>query len=175
MPHFFTGFFLLLSFQFAYSQSLSISVAPGFNYSFSGASASLALQAEKNNHQLYLGYKQPINSIPGGFMGKYGAIAGYRFFFKDSDVKFRPFFNLDYQFSLDRSYYLKGEKRQYNFIHQINLGYGITYRVLPFLSVGNSIGGGFFLQNLYSRIEQKHTGFIGYDGLIRLFLNFHIL
>lgn len=171
---YFLFYFLVFSLAVTAQKENSLSSSFIADYSIAGASLSLTAEYSCSQHLFYLGYKHPLQLVPGGFQGKWGAVSGYRYFFHPED-KFATFLNLDYQLVIQNGFRYSGEKARKNYLHQAHFSYGLQYRISDVFSIGNSLGAGIYFQNLYSRITEKRTVYKGYDGLIRVFLTARVL
>lgn len=167
-------YLLVLSIVSPAQEKKAFSTSLFADYSIAGASTSLTAEYRCSNHVFYLGYKHPLQWVPGGFQGKWGTVSGYRYIFHPED-RLATFLNLDYQLVIQNSFRYSGEPARKNYLHQAHFSYGLLYRISEVFSIGNSIGAGIYFQNLYSRVIEKRTVYKGYDGLIRVFLTARIL
>ena len=113
---------------------------------------------------IYIPSKQP-----------FGGILGYRYYFLKGEKRFKGFINLDYQLFVYKAY--KGQQiksSKENFIHELNLSYGVEFNLSEKISIGNSIGIGKYMESYFNHKSNKRFIFNGYDALIRLYFKYNI-
>lgn len=170
----FAFLFTILLFP-CYSQNdLRVTVSALSDFSYAGSSLGFTLGLNKWKHQLYTGLKMPYTLFPTTVKTGSGFISGYRYYLKNPLSRSNGFINFDYQVALTKSYGYSSENRNLNFLHQLNLSYGVQYKVFNSLAIGSSIGAGFFINNMYVRTLDSRNNFKGFDGLLRMFLIYEL-
>ncbi len=144
----------------------------GTGLSFTGYNANLAYTGQWNNNQIYLGPKIVYSDANALFDAPWGGHAGYRRFFSINE-RLKAFAALDYQFVLFT--YNRLDNNDLNSIHEIHFSYGFQYFFNAHWSVGNSIGGGGYLERLIDPFDGRVDQFTGYSTNLRIFASYRFL
>lgn len=140
---------------------------------YTGYSTVLALEYEKNKISFYAGPKISLTQtyIPG--RGPWGGNSGFRYLFLTNHDRWRFFFNVDYQLAFYSAFKQAGEKgSKKNFIHELNFGYGVRFKISERLYVAQSIGMGKYFESYYSYKTDTRARYSGYDALLRLVVKY---
>lgn len=154
----------------------SLGVMSSIDLSYVGYSALLLLEYERKTHGFYIGPQYLMSSSYMPQNGPFGLAGGYKFYFINSLKRWKVYLNADYKNYIFRSYKGLGQlgsKR--NFIHEINIGYGMQYMLSDKFYVGNSIHFGKYFESYYNYRQHERYGINGYNGLIRIFVKYRII
>jgi len=154
----------------------SVGIMPTLDLSYVGYSTSLLLEYERKSHGFYVGPQYLASSSYMPQKGPFGLVGGYKFYFINSLKKWKVYLNIDYKNYIFKAYKgidQVGSKR--NFIHEVNIGYGMQYMLSSKFFLGNSIHFGKYFESYYNYRLQERNGINGYNGLIRIFFKYRIV
>ncbi|MFT5764726.1 MAG: hypothetical protein ACI8X3_002158 [Saprospiraceae bacterium] len=142
----------------------------GTGLSFTGYNANLAYTGTFNKNVLFAGPKIVYSDANALFDTPWGVQLGYRRIFKISQ-RFDAFVSLEYQAVFFE--YEALESRQLNSIQEVHLSYGLQYFFGDHWRVGNSIGGGGYIERLVDPFDGRVDVFSGYSTYVRIFCGYH--
>lgn len=142
----------------------------GTGLSFTGYNANLAYTGTWNKNLIFLGPKIVYSDANALFDTPWGLQAGYRRYFEISP-RFSAFVSLEYQVVLFD--YDELETNRLNSIQELHISYGLQYYLNDHWSIGNSIGGGGYIERLVDPFDGRVDKFSGYSTQIRIFCGYH--
>jgi hypothetical protein len=151
----------------------SWSLFSSIDLTYTGYSSILGVEYERKKTSFYLAPKISLTQtyIPG--RGPWGLNSGFKYLFLTNHERWRFFFNIDYQLALYNAFRQAEEKgKKKNYIHEINAGYGVRFKINERLYIGQSIGVGKYFENYYSYKTESRKTFSGYDALLRLYIKY---
>jgi hypothetical protein len=147
-----------------------VGIETSTSISYSGLNQILAATINYKENTFYIGPKISLSQsyLPG--RGIWGSNAGISHIIA-SKGKTNAFINVDYQNSIMKPF--EGvNSSKYNFIHEVNFSYGIQFRFIRHLLIGNQIGFGRYWE-IYHDLNSKKTFFYrGYSGLIKVIIHY---
>ena len=153
----------------------SFSILASGDLTYTGYSAVLAVEYEHRKHSYYIGPKVSISHSYLFNKAPYGGVLGYRYFFLSDLKRWKVYFNTDYQLYLFRSYAGINERGKLNnLIHEINIGYGIQFKINEKFYLGNSISIGKYFESYYNAKSQDRVNYNGYNALLRIFVKYKL-
>lgn len=139
---------------------------------FSGLNAGLTFELQRGRHALYAGPKISVADSYLPSQGPFGVIGGYKFYFlPDYNCvgRFGFFINLDYQLQRYRAFNRDGARtNDHNSLHELNVGYGLEYRLANRWRVNNVFGFGRYWEFYQNPTRQAEYSQVGYNRLVRL-------
>jgi hypothetical protein len=88
--------------------------------------------------------------------------------------KINHYINTDYRLVFHKRFNLSNSSNKFNKTHEINLGYGVSIKIIKNLSLSNAINIGWFIENSYSDRTNKTISNNGNNTLIQTRINFSI-
>jgi hypothetical protein len=126
----------------------------------------------KENNTISVGPKFTISDSYQFSRGPWGIHAGYRRLLSGQS-KFRTFAALEYQVEFVKPYNPNNlDVNGLNEIHELHFSYGIQYRIWKNLIIGNSMGGGVYIERFFESITGDKKSYDGYNGQFRLFAHY---
>lgn len=170
-----TFFILFLSLSLASTSAAQLSdwksgIELGTGLSFTGYNVNLAYLATFGQNVVFAGPKIVYSDANSFYDSPGGLHAGYRRMFEISP-KFSSFASLDYQLVFFKYNILNANVL--NSIHEFHFSYGVQYFFNENWSIGNSLGGGGYLERLVDPFDQQVNIFSGYSAHIRIFGGYH--
>ena len=138
----------------------------GTGLSFTGYNANLAYIATFGKNVLFAGPKIVYSDANALFDTPWGFQLGYRRIFEISP-EFKAFAALEYQIILFE--YDELEVSRLNSIQEFHFSYGLQYFFDEHWYLGNSIGGGGYIERLIDPFDGRVDVFSGYSASIRIF------
>lgn len=157
------------------STNRAFGLISSFDLTYTGYSTILAFEYEKKKHSFYAG---PRFSITNSYLLKTmpaGLNFGYRYFFLSDLKRWKVYSSIDYllySYKAFKEQNTSGKKR--NFIHEINLSYGVQFKISEKFYVSNSIGVGKYFESYYNYKSLSTSRNHGYDALLRLFIKYKL-
>ena len=155
-------------------QKLKYAISLAGKYSYPGYSIALAFEIERGAHVFILGPVFMISDfyVPGEMTT--GVQCGWQWNLHDysTDRSLSSFCTLDYQLVPFKVHIRFLNKHQINYLHDINLGYGIKYHLTSDIVILNSISSGIYVEAFYNSYTKKHEKITGVDLLIRLAVSY---
>ena len=141
----------------------------GTGLSFTGYHANLAYTGTFNKNVIFAGPKMVYSDANALFDTPWGFQLGYRRLFEISQ-KFDAFVSFEYHAVFFE--YEELESRQLNSINEFHLSYGLQYFFDDHWSIGNSIGGGGYIERLVDPFDGRVDVFSGYSTLVKIFCGY---
>lgn len=153
----------------------SYSILLSGDLTYTGYSAVLGLEYERRKHAYYIGPKISITNSYLFTRAPYGGVLGYRYFFLSDLKRWKVYFNTDYQLYVFRSYTgINQQGKLRNYIHEINLGYGVQFKINERFYVSNSISIGKYFESYYNTKSEERINLNGYNALLRIFFKYKL-
>jgi len=141
----------------------------GTGLSFTGYNANLAYVGTLGNNVFYAGPKVVYSDANALFDTPWGGQFGYRRILPISD-RFNAFISLEYQMVLFE--YDDIEANALNSIQEVHFSYGLEYFLNEHWSIGNSLGGGGYLERLVDPFDGRVDILKGYSAHIRIYCGY---
>jgi len=162
--------FLFLTINLHSQDNWKSGIELGTGLSFTGYNANLAYTGTKGNNVFFAGPKVVYSDANALFDTPWGLQAGYRRLFPISS-KFNAFVTLEYQLVLFE--YDDLEFNRLNSIHEVHISYGLEYYLNENWSIGNTIGGGGYIERLIDPFDERIDIISGYSAQVRIYCGYH--
>ena len=153
-------------------KGVKLSLGAQATLAFSGLNTGVTLEAQRGKHAFYAGPKISVADSYLPSKGPFGGIGGYKFYFlPDYNCvgRFGFFANIDYQLQRYRAFNRDGGRAsEYNSLHELNLGYGLEYRLTNHWRVNNVFGFGRYWEFYRNATRESDYSQGGYNRLVRL-------
>jgi hypothetical protein len=151
---------------------IKLSLGAAGSLAFSGFNGALTFEAQRGRHALYAGPKISVADSYLPSQGPFGGVGGYKFYFLpdyNCTGRFGFFANLDYQLQRYRAFERDGSRSgRYNALHELNVGYGLEYRISNRWRVNNVFGFGRYWEVYHNATSGKQYQQTGYNRLVRV-------
>lgn len=144
----------------------------GTGLSFTGYNANLAYRGTWGKNVIYLGPKLVYSDANALFDAPWGGQAGYRRLFPINE-RLVATASLEYQFILFD--YAGRDTDALNSIHEAHFSYGLEFFLSKHWSIGNTIGGGAYIERLVDPFDGRVDQFSGYSTHFRIYTAYHFL
>lgn len=142
----------------------------GTGLSFTGYNANLAYTGQSGSNLIFAGPKIVYSDANALFDTPLGLLTGYRRIF-EINSKFKAFATFEYHLVLFE--YDDLEFNRLNSIQEFHISYGLEYFINDHWSVGNTIGGGGYIERLIDPFDERIDIITGYSAHIRIFCGYH--
>lgn len=152
-------------------KGIKLSLGAQATLAFSGLNTGITLEAQRGKHAFYVGPKLSVADSYLPSKGPFGGVAGYKFYFlPDYNCvgRFGFFANIDYQLQRYRAFNRDGGRASgHNSLHELNLGYGLEYRLTNHWRINNVFGFGRYWEFYQNATRQSEYSHVGYNRLVR--------
>lgn len=161
---------VLLTSVYAQKRDWKSGIELGTGLSFTGYNANLAYTGTFGENVVYAGPKVVYSDANTLFDTPWGFQLGYRRLFAVSE-KLMALATLDYQLVFFE--YEGLTTNELNAIHEVHFSYGLQYFLTEQWSIGNTIGGGGYIERLVDPFDGRVDVFTGYSAHVRIFITYH--
>ena len=146
----------------------------GFDITNVGYYGTIGTQIQYKKISIILSYIIDYSKAEYPFDGPFGLATSFSFFPNSDNRTINHFVNFDYRITFHERFCTYDCSQKYNKTQEINIGYGLSIKLIKRISISNSINVGWFFENSLSDRTSKTITNNGSNSLINTSINFSL-